>query len=670
MDLRDPVTVLKGVGPAVFKRLQVLEIFTILDLLYYAPRTYRDLTQLTPMSEIKLDQLAYVQGQISHLKKGRRTRSVTIEAENGSLDLVFFHVTPYFEKQYVVGRWVRCYGVIRAGHCMHHPRVDWIGYPKAPMPTTWEAIYPLTQGISHGTIRRLVDQALEIYTPLLAQECLPEALVTSLGLISFNQALHYLHYPNSFQQVAQAKKRFSIQEMIVLGRHHQRIRAAQAAIPATAYAVNPWQKDFLAQLPFALTASQVTVIEEIKNDLKKPIAMHRLLQGDVGSGKTLVALCAALPVLAAGHHVAFLVPTELLARQQAMVAEQWLKAFGVDVGLLMGSLGLAAKRRALKALAQTKTPVCVIGTHALLQEEVIFGSLGLVMIDEQHRFGVAQRAQLLAKSPGAMPHQLMLSATPIPRSLAMQYYGDLEISTVTEKPPGRVPVATYVSPQTKITKWLSWVSRVVQKGGQVFWVCPLIEEDPENPCTSVKSRFTQLKETFPALTIGVVHGGLKAPEKQQQIENFRNKSTHILVATTVIEVGMDVPDATVMVIEHPEHFGLAQLHQLRGRVGRSALESYCLGLYADPLSEEAKARLVAFKQHQDGFELASTDLELRGPGERLGTRQSGVWEYRWTSFRLLAKYTPHLKPWFVSYPAALIATLEQQTVLPLDHAEV
>ncbi len=666
MQLSDSVTVLKGVGPAVFKKLQVLEISSILDLLYYAPRAYIDLTQLTPMNALKLDQSAYVQGQIAYIKKGRRAQTVTIEDENDSIDLVFFHTTSYFEKQYVAGRWVRCYGVIREGRCMHHPRVDWIGYPKAPLAKTWEAVYPLTQGIGQGAIRRLVSQALEQYAPFLAQECLPETLVASLGLVSFKQALHYLHYPMSLQQVAQAKQRFAVQEIIVFGRHHQRIRAAQAAIPATAYVENPWRKDFLDQLPFSLTGAQAAVMGEIEADLKKPVAMHRLLQGDVGSGKTLVALCAALPVLAAGHHVAFLAPTELLARQQSMVAEQWLKAFGVQVVLLIGSLGVAAKRAAWKALAQTKIPVCVIGTHALLQEEVIFGSLGLVIIDEQHRFGVAQRAQLLAKSPGPMPHQLMLSATPIPRSLAMQYYGDLQISTITEKPPGRVPVETYVSPQAKIAKWLSWVSRVVQQGGQVFWVCPLIDEDPENPCTSVKSRFAQLQETFPELSIGLVHGDLKAAEKQQQIENFRNKATHILVATTVIEVGMDVPDATVMVIEHPEQFGLAQLHQLRGRVGRSALASYCLGIYAEPLSEDAEARLVAFKQHHDGFDLANTDLELRGPGERLGTRQSGVWEYRWTSFRLLAKYTPHLKPWFVSYPAALVVPLEQQTLAPLE----
>jgi len=637
-----PVATLKGAGTQTLKRLEKLGISTIGDLLFHLPLRYEDRTHVTAIGQLKPGDHMLVEGRVELaeiLPKGRRSLIVRIGDGTGFLDLRFFHYTAKQREQLIRGKRLSCYGEVRTGYAgleMTHPDYKLIDDTEADVSEqALTPVYPLTEGIRQKAIRRLTAQALSMVDEIRLPDLLPESLAPPASRLRLQNALRLLHQPpagfgEASPQLAVARSRLAFEELLS---HHLslgRFRAKMQAHRAPAMTINREAADrFLRSLPFSLTSAQKRVIAEIEADLSSSRPMMRLVQGDVGSGKTVVAAHAALTALSSNYQVGIMAPTELLAEQHFRSFRQWLEPFGIQIAFLSGRLKGEARKAELEAISRGAAGI-VIGTHALFQEQVAFSRLGLVIIDEQHRFGVHQRLALREKGlqDGLYPHQLIMTATPIPRTLAMLGYADLDLSVIDERPPGRTPVKTVVVPTSRRADIIARITDWVSKGRQVYWVCTLIEESEALQCEAAEKTAVVLAEALPDVRVALIHGRLKPAEKEAVMLAFKEGHFDLLVATTVIEVGVDVPNASLMIIENAERLGLAQLHQLRGRVGRGPGEAHCVLLYQPPLSETAKQRLGILRDSDDGFVIAEKDLELRGPGELLGTRQTGQVQFR------------------------------------------
>ena len=631
-----PDASLSGPGRSTLARLAKLGIASQFDLVLHLPLRYDDETRLYALSDAPAGEPVAVEGTVVETEvKYRPRRQLLCHIEDGSgvLTLRFFHFYPSQLKQLAAGARVRAFGEIRHGFVgpeMAHPRYR-VLHGEAPIPQALTPVYPTTAGLRQDDLRRLIASAL---ADCDLGDTLPPALLEKLALPPFREAVLLLHNPPPQvpQQELQERRhpawrRMKFDELLAqqlsMRLHYQRRKSAGAP------ALRPrgrLAQALLARLPFKLTAAQNRALAEIRRDLAQPYPMQRLLQGDVGSGKTIVAALAALQCVENGHQVAVMAPTEVLAEQDYRKFREWLGGLGIGVAWLSGGLNARVKREELARVSAGKTAV-VVGTHALIQERVRFHNLALAIIDEQQRFGVHQRLELRMKgarpNKGAQPHQLMMSATPIPRTLEMSYFADLDVSVIDEMPPGRGQVTTKLFLDTRRAEVVRRVRDACLDGGQAYWVCPLIEESEALQLKTALETYETVQRTFPELKVGLVHGRLKGEEKARVMSAFKDGKVQLLVATTVIEVGVDAPDATLMVIEHAERLGLAQLHQLRGRIGRGPAESTCILLYQGSLSPAARERLKIIYEQRDGFEIARHDLRLRGPGELLGARQSG-----------------------------------------------
>jgi ATP-dependent DNA helicase RecG len=632
-----PHSSLSGLSRSALDRLAKLGINSKFDLVLHLPLRYDDETRLCPINRAPSGEPALIEGTVVECAvRYRPKRQLICYLEDGSgvLTLRFFHFYPSQLKQLAAGVRVRAFGEIRHGFHgpeMVHPRYR-VVLGAMPVAAALTPVYPTTAGLAQDTLRHLITRAL---ADCDLGDTLPPELIAGLSLPAFREAVLLLHNPppQTPQSLLQERRhpawrRVKFDELLAqqlsMRLHHERRRSAGApALRARGELTRP----LLRRLPFELTRAQREAWREIERDLGQPHPMQRLLQGDVGSGKTVVAVLAALQCVENGHQVAVMAPTEILAEQHYSKFAALLEPLGIEPVWLSGSSGRKGKRASLAALARGTAPV-VVGTHALIEEEVTFASLALAIVDEQHRFGVHQRLALRMKGSrpnrGAQPHQLMMSATPIPRTLAMSYYADLDVSTIDELPPGRSPVTTKLIAHARRGEVIQRVRDACMAGSQAYWVCPLIEESEALQLKTARETHALLRATFPELRVGLVHGRMKGEEKARAMDAFRSGQIQLLVATTVIEVGVDVPNASLMVIENAERMGLAQLHQLRGRVGRGAAESVCILLYAQPLTATARERLKVIYENRNGFEIARHDLLMRGPGELLGARQSGV----------------------------------------------
>lgn len=627
-------------GAKTAQKLERIDLLSVQDLLFHLPLRYEDRTRLTPIAQTRAGESVLVEGDIVaiEIRQGaRRSHLVHIQDASGRLTLRFFHFTRHQELQFVHGRRLRCFGEVRFGFQgleLSHPDYEFPHEEALSSPESClTPVYPVTEGVHQKTLRQLVSQALEHINEL--QDVL-EGVSSPFPLRpSLREALIALHRPPpglglGSQSLTNARIRLAYEELLAhhlsLSRHRSRMRNQRAPELKLPSAVS---SPFLAGLPFKLTAAQERVIEEILKDLNRPTPMMRLVQGDVGSGKTVVAAIAALSALASGYQVAVMAPTDLLADQHARSFSHWLEPLGINVSFISGRLKAEGRRAALNDLANGNTGLA-IGTHALFQDDIAFNRLGLIIIDEQHRFGVHQRLALRKKGiqNGMVPHQMIMTATPIPRTLAMTGYADLDLSIIDERPPGRTPVKTAVLPQTRKSEIITRIEEWVRRGRQAYWVCTLIEESELLQAEAAESAAATLRESLPDIRMALVHGRLKSRDKEAIMQAFKNGEIDLLVATTVIEVGVDVPNAGLMVIENAERLGLAQLHQLRGRVGRGPGDAHCVLVYQSPLGKIARERLAILRETDDGFIIAEKDLEIRGPGELLGTRQTGQLNFR------------------------------------------
>ena len=636
---------LRGVGASVAGKLAARGLLTVQDLWLHLPVGYEDRTRITPIAELRAGVPVQVEGRVQAVERGFRYRpmlKVALADESfGTLLLRFFHFRASQVAQFAVGTRIRCHGTPRPGQAeleIVHPSYQVIGDDEAAvLDGTLDPVYPEIEGMGQIVLRRLVAQALALLPDDDTLELLPPELLAGLGLPSLRTSLLALHRPSphdDLQALAAmrhpAQQRLALEELLA---HHLSLRRQRIALRrhrAAALAPSGRLLERLRQaLPFALTGAQQRVFAQVRHDLAQPSPMLRLVQGDVGSGKTVVAALAAAVAVEAGHQVALVAPTELLAEQHAASLRAWLEPLGVQVAWLAGKVTGKARKAALDAIARGEAQVTV-GTHALMQEGVAFRDLALVVVDEQHRFGVHQRLALRDKGAagGQVPHQLVMTATPIPRTLAMTAYADLDVSVIDELPPGRTPVQTVAMAAGRRAELVERIRAACAEGRQAYWVCTLIEDNDEIEASAAQSTYEQLAAELAGIDVGLVHGRMKPAEKQAAMEAFKRGSTSLLVATTVIEVGVDVPNASLMVIDNAERLGLAQLHQLRGRVGRGAAASTCVLLYRPPLSAMARQRLDILRQSNDGFVIAEKDLELRGPGELLGTRQTGLAGFR------------------------------------------
>ena len=615
------------------RKLEKLHLNTAWDLALHLPLRYEDETKIVPISAAPLGEVCQVEGEVLHQEvqfKPRKQLVAQIKGDDGAiLNLRFIHFYPSHQKQLAPGQRVRALGEIKRGYEryeMIHPKIK--SPEKQALATSLTPIYPTTNGLTQPVLRKAVQAAL---AQVDMHEILPARVLDDLRLPTLAESLRTLHYPPPHLSAGQLDsgtlpewQRLKFDELLAqqlsMRLARQRRKHGQA-MPLSGD--GRLCRALLGNLPFHLTAAQERVCGEIRADLAQSTPMHRLLQGDVGSGKTIVAALSALTALESAEEVqvAIMAPTEILVEQHFVKFRQWLEPLGLTVAWLSGSLKKKEKEQAKAALADGRIRVAV-GTHALFQDDVAFRQLGLVIVDEQHRFGVAQRLAL--KNKGREVHQLMMSATPIPRTLAMSFYADLDVSSIDELPPNRTPIKTLLVNQVRRHDVEGFVLNTCQKGQQAYWVCPLIEESEALQLQTATDTLERLQAALPGLSVGLVHGRMKAAEKAAVMAEFIAGRLHVLVATTVIEVGVDVPNASLMVIEHAERMGLAQLHQLRGRVGRGAAASSCVLMFAEPLSALARARLKVVREHTDGFEIAKQDLEIRGPGEFLGARQSGV----------------------------------------------
>ena len=652
------------------------------DLVLHLPLRYEDETRLVPIGSLVHGSSAQIQATVTRAEvtRGRRALQVWVNDGTGELQLRFLHFYPSQLTQLQPGRLVRAYGELRVGlfgREMVHPRYRMVS-EDTPLPDRLTPVYPTVAGLGQATLRREIDRAL---ADCRWQDTLPPTLLTALmsdsgdgkpasgrpgadpvasllaGLPPLLESLRLIHHPPPgtdldalLERRTPACQRIVLEELVAQQLSLRRARQLRAGQRGQPLANRDGEAALLASLPFALTGAQRRVCDEIAVDLARQQPMNRLLQGDVGSGKTVIAALAAMVAVGSGWQATLMAPTEILARQHYERLSPWLEPLGVRVGWLAGSLGVAAKRRVKQAVAAGEVDV-LIGTHALIEDSVVFPRLALTIVDEQHRFGVAQRlalrgegtrdagtaaeeveragaaqdtAQAAAGQDGFLPHQLMMTATPIPRTLAMTFYADLDVSVIDELPPGRQPVTTKLIADSRRDQVVENVGRWVAEGRQAYWVCPLVEESEALDLQTAIDTCEQLQAALPQVRTGLVHGRLSAAEKDEVMAAFKAGEIDLLVATTVIEVGVDVPNASLMVIEHAERFGLSQLHQLRGRVGRGTAQSLCVLLYRHPPGAIARERLATMRQTQDGFEIARRDLELRGPGELLGARQSGA----------------------------------------------
>jgi len=640
-----PVTALRGVGEALAAKLARLGIETVQDLLFLLPLRYEDRTRVVPIGTLRAGERAVVEGEIQLAEvafRKRRQLLVRIADGSGFLTLRFFYFTAQQQAQLARGVRLRCYGEARRGTLgleIVHPeyrRAD--GEDAQRTEDSLTPVYPATEGVQQGRLRILTALALAEAERDSVRDWLPGELLRDLGLPPLAAALSYVHRPPPGADLAPldagrhpAQRRLAFEELLA---HQLSLRLLRREIRSdAAWPLRPageLARRFRAALPFALTGAQERALGEVAADLASASPMLRLVQGDVGSGKTVVAALAALAAVECGFQAVLMAPTELLAEQHGQNFERWLRPLGLPVALLSGRLTGRARQRTLDAIAAgTDVPV-VVGTHALFQEGVRFRRLALAIIDEQHRFGVHQRMALREKglADGRFPHQLIMTATPIPRTLAMTAYADLDVSVIDELPPGRTPVRTVVLPETRRDEVVERIESACRAGRQAYWVCPLIEESDELDYQAAEATYRALVAALPTLRVGLAHGRLTPAKKEAVMAAFKRGLLDLLVATTVIEVGVDVPNASLMIVENAERMGLAQLHQLRGRVGRGAAESSCLLLYKGPLSPLARERLEVMRTTNDGFEVSRRDLELRGPGELLGTRQTGLMQMK------------------------------------------
>ncbi|HEX4151253.1 MAG TPA: ATP-dependent DNA helicase RecG [Steroidobacteraceae bacterium] len=639
-----PVTALRGVGERQAERLLALGVQTVQDLLFLLPLRYEDRTRTVPIGELQPGQRAVVEGEVLLTEvafRGRRQMLCRIGDGSGFLTLRFFHFTSQQREGLARGVRIRCFGEVRRGlqgaEIVHpeYRRVDPAASAAGDEHLT--PIYPGTEGLTQGRLRQLVGLALDQTGPDDLQEWLPAAVLADLGLPALREALHTVHLPPAdapvdllLERKHPAQRRLAFEELLA---HHLSLKLLRERVqhdPGWPLAAAGALKNaLLAALPFQPTRAQERVLGEIEADLTLAKPMLRLIQGDVGCGKTLVAALAATHAIESGRQVALMAPTELLADQHAQNFRRWFEPLGVSAALLTGRLTGKARGNVLANIREGISSL-VIGTHALFQEGVEFASLALAIVDEQHRFGVHQRLSLREKGAhgGHRPHQLIMTATPIPRTLAMTAYADLDVSVIDELPPGRTPVTTVALADTRRDEVVIRIRTACLAGRQAYWVCPLIDESEEMPFQAAEETAKALEAALPELKVSMVHGRMPAAAKERAMRMFKDGEIQLLVATTVIEVGVDVPNATLMVIENAERMGLAQLHQLRGRVGRGRHESSCTLLYRAPLSALARERLGVMRHTNDGFVVARRDLELRGPGELLGTRQTGLAQMR------------------------------------------
>lgn len=643
-----PVDALKGVGAALAEKLAKLHFHSLQDVLFHLPHRYMDRTRVSPMGGLQPNTHVVVEGEVRACDVvfgKRRSLVCRLQDGTGSVTLRFYHFNAGTKASLAVGKHLRIFGETRRGSAgleIYHP--EFLSREDAraqPLETSLTAIYPTTEGLTQGRIRALVLQALDWLARAPLAELVPERLRAEVNQCSLADALRFLHQPPCTADLGllargehPVQQRLAFEELLA---HHLSLLLLRQETQRDGAPSLPPAPDldaaFTAQLPFAMTRAQRRVIDEIGADLAKPIPMLRLVQGDVGSGKTVVAAAAALRAIGAGQQVALMAPTEILAEQHRRNLSAWFAPLGIELGWLTGKLKASERKTQLAKIASGAAQM-VVGTHALFQDGVEFAALGLIIIDEQHRFGVQQRLSLGDKgkmSEGARvrrPHQLIMTATPIPRTLSMSAYADLDCSIIDELPPGRTPVTTVVISDDRRDQVIARVEHACREGRQAYWVCTLIEESEALEAQAAEATAQYLQDSLPGLRIGLIHGRLKAAEKEAVMQAFKAGELDVLVATTVIEVGVDVANASLMIIENPERLGLAQLHQLRGRVGRGAVASHCVLLYSSPLSAQGRERLRVMRESNDGFYIAEQDLQLRGPGEVLGTRQTGDMQYR------------------------------------------
>jgi ATP-dependent DNA helicase RecG len=690
-DLSQPVTALAGVGMHTAQRLAKLGIHVIQDLLFHLPSRYENRTQVCPIGALQAGVSALIRAKVEFtdvLLRGRRSLICRISDGTGFMDLRFFHFTASQQHTLKPGVFISCFAEVRYGYAgleMVHPEYSVIASLDTPVGEVGlTPVYPLTEGLNQGVLRKVIKQALVLCSnqPQLLPDWIPTSILQDLHYPDLITAIQTLHSPgDSLADALQqgdtiATKRLAFEELLA---HHLVLRLAR-------HKSNAWQAPvfsgnqsltvrFLRSLPFTLTGAQQRVIADISHDFQKAHPMMRLVQGDVGSGKTIVAAYAALLALAAGYQVAVMAPTELLAEQHFKNFSAWFSIFDINVALLTGQLKGTARQQVLQQL-QDNTANVVVGTHALFQERVVFSRLGLVIIDEQHRFGVHQRLALREKGQHntLRPHQLVMTATPIPRTLAMLQYSDLDISIIDELPPGRTPIVTRVISAERRDEVIDRINNWVENKRQVYWVCTLIEESDALQAEAAENTAQRLTLLLPKVRVGLLHGRMKNADKNVVMEAFKSHQLDLLVATTVIEVGVDVPNASLMVIENPERLGLSQLHQLRGRVGRGTNDSYCVLMYQAPLSETARQRLGILRDSHDGFVIAEKDLQLRGPGEIMGIRQTGAVQFKIADLcrdaDLLDKVQQVGAQLFVQAPHAIQPLCDRWLGATTDYSEV
>jgi len=646
LTLAAPVSMLRGVGGHIAQKLNRLGIYAIKDLLFHMPLRYIDRTQLCPIGALRSGFSTQVEGTIdlTQVRYGkRRSLLCRISDGTGALILRFFYFSRAQQDRLQKGMKLRCYGQVRHGARsmeMIHPEYQLLASDQElPVDETLTPVYPATEGLQQSTLRKLTTQALAVLEKSQDEltELLPDAILEKFKLTELGKAITYVHRPPAdaitqqlLDGIHPAQQRLAFEELLAQNLSLQHLRKQVRKHVATAIGSDgPLSTAFLESLPFRLTTAQQRCAAEIKQDMQDARPMLRLLQGDVGSGKTVIAALAAINTLECGYQAAIMAPTELLAEQHYQTLKLWLQSMDANIILLTGRMGKTARNKHLDILAGNN-PCTVIGTHALFQQDVVFSRLRLIIIDEQHRFGVHQRLALLDKGKwdDIFPHQLIMTATPIPRTLAMTVYADLDISVIDELLPNRQPVNTVVISTVKRDEVIERIARACAEGRQVYWVCTLIEESEVLQCEAATDTSLYLTEKLQGINVGLIHGRLKPQEKDSIMSAFKSGEIQLLVATTVIEVGVDVPNASLMIIENAERLGLFQLHQLRGRIGRGSIKSDCVLLYQPPLGETAKIRLETLRNTNDGFEIAKKDLELRGPGEMMGTRQTGLPELR------------------------------------------
>ena len=640
-----PLTQLRGVGPRIAARLAALGIETVLDLLFHLPTRYEDRTRIRGIADLCTGAAALVCGRIesASVRFGRsRSLVVTIDDGTAAMSIRLFHYAESQRRRLRPGRRIACYGEARRGPTgveMVHPEYKLLDDGSTvPTAKRLTPVYPAVAGLGQALLRRLIEQSLD----RLGRSCeptdlLPPAVAERHRLVGLAHALETIHRPPAgsspeapLEPDHPSRRRLAFEELLA---HHLALRVLRRRLDSRRAAAldggDALARRFVASLPFDLTPAQRRVAAQVRADLARTRPMHRMVQGDVGSGKTVIAALAAVTAVANGRQVALMAPTELLAEQHFTNFRAWLDPLGIRVVSLSGQLGIRDRSRAMAGITGGEAAVAV-GTHALFQSSVAFANLGLVIVDEQHRFGVEQRLALRSKGEhdDMRPHQLIMTATPIPRTLAMTAYADLDSSVIDELPPGRRRVETAVTPSERRPEIVARIRRACARGEQAFWVCTAIEETPAMEYRAAQHAARELTEALPELRVGLVHGRMPPAEKEAAMAAFKGARIDVLVATTVIEVGVDVPNASLMIVENAERLGLAQLHQLRGRVGRGARRSACVMMYDGPLTESARARLEVLRATTDGFEIARRDLEIRGPGELLGTRQTGLAQLR------------------------------------------